>query len=302
MRIIWLMNPAENETMVRKGIENTDADAYIPCLEDGAAYSDEVKQQARDIVTDAKADYDWSDKDLYPRINKLNSRYWEDDADALVPIEPDGFVIPKATSPESVRHLSEHISDLEAEHGIEEGSTGLITMIETTTGLRNAYDLATADPRVEGVLFGKEDYSASLRCLKDDDRRYETLRSGLDYSRGKVAVDASAADVEAIDGPPFSYEDTDYMFHDCDKSARMGFTGKLVAHPNQVEPAKKGFAPSEEEVDRAKQMLDLEADATDAGRAAVGAVESQEVTPPVVDQARLVLERADRLGTRESYE
>jgi len=302
MRVIWLMNPAENEKMVRKGIENTDADAYIPCLEDGAAYSDEVKQRARDIVTTVKDDYDWSDKDLYPRINKLNSRYWQDDVDALVSAEPDGFVIPKATSVESTKHLSEYLSELEAEHGLEDGEIGLICMIETTRGLRNAYELASCDERVEGLLFGKEDYSASLRCLKDDEMRYNSLRSGLDYSRGKVAVDASAADVEAIDGPPFSYEDETYMFEDCDKSARFGFTGKLVAHPNQVGPARKGFAPSEEEVDRAKQMLDLEADAEEHGRAAVGAVESQEVTPPVVDQARLVLERAEKLGTRESYD
>lgn len=302
MRIIWLMNPAENEQMVRKGIENTEADAYIPCLEDGAAYDDEVKANAREIVKRAKADYDWSDKDLYPRINKLNSRYWQDDVDALAPVAPDGFVIPKATSVESTLHLCDYLDSVEADHGIEQGSIGLICMIETTRGLRNAYELASCDDRVEGLLFGKEDYSASLRCLKDDEMRYKTLRSGLDYSRGKVAVEASAANVEAIDGPPFSYEDTKYMFEDCDKSARFGFTGKLVAHPNQVAPAKKGFAPSEAEVERARQMLDLEKDAVDHGRAAVGAVESQEVTPPVVDQARLVLERAELLGTRESYE
>jgi citrate lyase subunit beta/citryl-CoA lyase len=175
-------------------------------------------------------------------------------------------------------------------------------MIETTTGLRNAYELASCDDRVEGLLFGKEDYSASLRCLKDDEMRYETLRDELDYSRGKVTVDASAADVEAIDGPPFSYVDEEYMWRDCNKAARLGFTGKLVAHPNQIEPAHKGFAPSEAEVERAEQMLGLEEDATAQGRAAVGAVENQEVTPPVVDQARLVLERAELLGTRESYD
>lgn len=302
MRVIWLMNPAENESMVRGGIENTDADAFIPCLEDGAAYSDEVKQEAREIVQRVKADYDWTEKDLYPRINKLNSRYWQDDVDELAPTGPDGFVVPKASSIESTKHLSEYLSDVEADSGLEEGSIGIICMIETTRGLRNAYELATCDERVEGLLFGKEDYSASLRCLKDDEKRYETLRSGLDYSRGKVAVDASAADVEVIDGPPFSYEDTDYMFADCDKSARFGFTGKLVAHPNQIEPARKGFAPSEAEVERARQMLDLEKDAEEHGKAAVGAVESQEVTPPVVDQARLVLERAEALGTRESYD
>lgn len=302
MRIIWLMNPAENETMVRKGIENTDADAFIPCLEDGTAYNQEAKEKARGIVTDVMADYDWSDQDMYPRINKLNSRYWEDDVEAIVPSNPDGFVIPKSQSVESTRHLCARLDELEAEHGIEQGSIGLISMIETTTGLRNAYELATCDDRVEGVLFGKEDYSASLRCLKDDEMRYETLRDELDYSRGKVAVDASAAGVEAIDGPPFSYVDEEYMWRDCNKSARMGFTGKLVAHPNQIEPARKGFAPAAAEVERAKQMVGLGDDATEHGRAAVGAVENQEVTPPVIDQARLVIDRADLLGTRESYD
>lgn len=302
MRLVWLMNPAENETMVRKGIEGTEADAFIPCLEDGTAYNQEAKEKARGIVADVLDDYDWTDRDMYPRINKLNSRYWQDDVEALVPANPDGFVIPKSQSVESTRHLSEHLDDLEEEHGIEKGSTGLICMIETTVGLRNAFELATSDSRVEGLLFGKEDYSASLRCLKDDEIRYETLRDELDYSRGKVTVDASAADVEAIDGPPFSYVDEEYMWRDCNKSARMGFTGKLVAHPNQIQPALKGFAPSAAEVERAKEMVGLEEDATAHGRAAVGAVENQEVTPPVVDQARLVLDRAEAIGTRESYD
>jgi citrate lyase subunit beta/citryl-CoA lyase len=290
MRIVWLVTPAGDREMVQ-GALRSNADVVFPCLEDGTPYTDEAKREARGVLSEVLAGTD-TDADVYPRINELTSEYWRDDMEAIVPAEPDGIIVANATSPENLRDLSRYVRELERSHGIEPDSIGLACLVENPRAVRNAYELSTADERMDAVLFGADDFAQSLGALKEDGRRYETLRSELDYPKSKIAIDASAGDRERVDSAPLLVDD-EYIFEESNKAARLGFTGKIALHPSQIDPIHRGFAPPKAEVERSREIIERHEE--DVG----GTINDVLVVPPVVKQAKFVLERFEKLRYRE---
>jgi citrate lyase subunit beta/citryl-CoA lyase len=287
------MMPGDKERLVRKAVEFR-PDAVIPCLEDGVAYEPAAKQAARELLVRLSSEVDWAGEQIlfYPRINRSNSEYWRDDVVSLLEGKPDGLVIAKEESPDRVRDVDEFLAEQERRTGRAEGSVPLIVMVETALGLHRAYELASASPRVEGLLLGREDLSASLGIMR---RHSEMVSSGheeLLYARSKFVLDCKAAGKEAIDGASFTYSDEGYMSHDSSLAARLGFTGKLSAHPKHVKSIRLGFTPDPADVEIARQMVEMTAEYEKNGDAPVFGVAGMEVTPPIVDQARLVLARA----------
>jgi citrate lyase subunit beta/citryl-CoA lyase len=295
--IIWHMMPAVAERLVRKSAEFR-VDAIIPCLEDGTAYRPEAKEAARRSLVALRSEIDWKSKGIkfYPRINRSNSQYWQDDVRALVPARVDGLIIAKEDSPDRVRDVCNLISEVEEENGIEHGATPVTIMLETALGLVRAYELASADPRVEAIMIGREDLSSSLGIF----RRHQELLAGgnieLLYARSAVVAACRAAGKRALDGASMTFTDEDYMAYDCALAARMGFSGKLSAHPKHVEAIRAGFSPLPEDVEIARQMVEGAKEMSAAGDAPVLGVAGLEVTPAVVPQAQLILDRARWAG------
>jgi citrate lyase subunit beta/citryl-CoA lyase len=296
-KIIWHMMPAENERLVRKSADFK-VDAIIPCLEDGTAYTSEAKQAARESLARVRDEIDWKKKGIlfYPRINRSNSEYWHDDVRALVAMKVDGLIIAKEESPDRIRDVCDLISSEEEKHGIKSGSIRVTIMLETALGLVRCYEMASADPRVDGVMVGREDLSSNLGIFR---RHAELLEGGnleLLYARSKVVADCRAAGKYALDGASLTFTDEDYMAFDCSLAARMGFSGKLSAHPRHIETIRAGFSPLPEDVEIALQMVEGAKAMSDRGEAPVLGVEGMEVTPAVVPQAQLVLDRAKWAG------
>lgn len=292
-RVVWHMMPGDKERLIRKAVEFR-PDAVIPCLEDGVAYEPSAKHAARELLASLSAEINWAAEQIlfYPRINRSNSEYWRDDIAVLLGGKPDGLVIAKEESPDRVRDVDAFLSEQERRTGRPEGSVPLIVMIETALGLHRAYELASSSPRVEGLLLGREDLSASLGIMR---RHSEMVSSGheeLLFARSKFVLECKAAGKEAIDGASFTYSDEDYMTHDSSLAARLGFTGKLSAHPKHVAAIRRGFMPDSEDVEIARQMIELTEEYEKKGDAPVFGVAGMEVTPPIVDQARLILARA----------
>lgn len=296
-RIIWHMLPGENERLLRKAAD-LKIDAVIPCLEDGTAYRPEAKQAARESIARLREEIDWSARGIafYPRMNRSNSPYWHDDVRALVEARVDGIIIAKEDSPDRVRDVCRLVSAEEERVGLAPGSIPVTVMLETALGLVRCFELASADPRVEAVMVGREDLSSDLGIFR---RHSEILEGGnleLLYARSKVVADCRAAGKLALDGASLTFQDEAYMAYDCALAARLGFSGKLSAHPRHVEAIRAGFSPLPDDVEIARQMVEGADAMWDAGNAPALGVAGMEVTPAVVPQAQLVLDRARWAG------
>ena len=295
--IIWHMLPGENERLLRKAAD-LQIDAVIPCLEDGTAYRHEAKQAARESIAKVRDEIDWAGLGIafYPRMNRSNSPYWHDDVTALVEARVDGIIIAKEDSPDRVRDVCRWIGAEEDRNHLPVGSIPVTIMLETALGLTRCYELASSDPRVEAVMIGREDLSSDLGIFR---RHAELLEGGnleLLYARSKVVADCRAAGKMALDGASLTFQDETYMAYDCALAARLGFSGKLSAHPRHVPAIRAGFSPLPEDIKIAQEMVDGAAAMWEAGTAPALGVAGMEVTPAVVPQALLVLERARWAG------
>jgi citrate lyase subunit beta / citryl-CoA lyase len=297
--IIWLMMPGGHREMVLKSVRYR-PDTIVPCLEDGVRYDDASKKQARWTLTEAIPQVRAAAPGVgvFPRINHPTGEYWRADVDSLVGAGVDGIVIPKAEHADEVRAVADYLTEREAGAGVMTPAQ-IVAMIETPKGLLAAESLAAADDRVVALLFGREDYSAAVGLMR---RHRDSLREGspeLLYARSRVATVAQAYGIGAIDGASFTFVDQDYMRGDASLTARIGFTGKLAAHPAHVESIRYGFTPVDDDIAAAHEIVELERASAERGEAAVGAVRGMEVTPPIVEQARLLLRRAEwaRQGT-----
>lgn len=292
-RVVWHMMPGDSERMIRKSAE-LGVDAIIPCLEDGVTYTEEAKQSARELLVRLSTEIDWAGHRVlfYPRINRSNSEYWRDDIAALLNGKPDGLVIAKEESADRIRDVDEFLSLEELRTGRPDRSIPLIVMVETALGLYRTYELATSTPRVQGLLLGREDLSASLGIMRRHSEMISSNHEELLYARSKFVLDCKAAGVEAIDGASFTFTHEGYMQYDASLAARIGFTGKLSAHPKHVAAIRAGFTPDREDVEIAREMVERTKEFQAKGNAPVFGVAGMEVTPPIVDQARLVLARS----------
>lgn len=297
--VIWLMMPGGHREMVLKSVRYR-PDTIVPCLEDGVRYDERSKRAARESLVGAIAEVRAAAPEVgvFPRINHPSGDYWRDDLDALVAAGIDGLVIPKTEHPDQVRAVAGQLARREAEAGTKRPAE-IVVMIETPKGLLAAERLATADHRVAALLLGREDYSAAVGLMR---RHQDSLREGspeLLYARSQVATVAQAHEIGAIDGASFTFVDRDYMRADASLTARIGFTGKLAAHPAHVEAIRYGFTPVPEDLTAAEEIVELARTAEQQGEAAVGAVRGMEVTPPIVEQARLLLRRAEWADRKE---
>ncbi|MPZ24872.1 MAG: hypothetical protein GEV12_00080 [Micromonosporaceae bacterium] len=293
-RVIWLMMPGGDLGMVRKATRYA-PDVIIPCLEDGVAYHPDAKATARRALSTFLREGGHTELGIatFPRINHPSSPYWGDDVDALVAAGADGIVIPKCETVDEVRVVEDRLSEAEAATGVPAGSVPVVVMLETARGVLRAAELALSARRGVALLFGREDFSASIGLMR---RHSDSLAEGspeLLYARSQVVLAAQAAGLGSIDGASFTFQDADYMLRDASLSARIGYTGKLAAHPGHVRAIRQGFAPEPADVAIAERIVELERAALANGEAPVGGVDGMEVTPPIVDQARLLLARVN---------
>ena len=292
MRIIWMMMPGGDTGLIKKSLKYR-PDVIIPCLEDGVAYAQAAKDQARASLKKDLSGTMCTDIDVlvYPRINHPSSDYWKADIEMLIQTEASGLVIPKTESGDEVREVVKFLEAAEAKAGRKVGLR-IIAMIETARGVMRAEDIASAHPRVRGVLFGREDYSASVGLMRRHKDSLAEISPELLYSRSQVITAAKSAGVEAIDGAAFTLVDHEYIKRDASLTARLGYTGKLAAHPAHVEGIRSAYTPDPEDLEVAHKMVDLETSSAESGMAAVGGIAGMEVTPPVIAQAKLLIKRA----------
>jgi citrate lyase subunit beta/citryl-CoA lyase len=263
--------PGNNAKMMAKAAAS-DADLVFCDLEDAVA--DNEKAAAREEVIRALENLDWGTKMRAVRVNGLDDpRSYED---FVVLVEGAGrfldvVILPKVTSAEEVRWVDRLLGYLETKAGLER-RIGLELLIEEVEGLINVEEIARSSPRVEALVFGAGDMSASQGV-----RVTETLLPGDNYpgdfwhyARCKIVVAARAAGVAAVDSPYTNFNDPEGYRTECLRSYSLGYAGKWAIHPKQIGVANDVFSPSEAEVKNARAVLDAYEEATARG---VGAIQ-----------------------------
>lgn len=267
------------------------ADSIILDLED--AVSPEEKDAARLLVSHSLKALNFGRCEIIIRINSLDTPYWEDDLEKIVPLEPDVIMPTKVSGGDYIKRLDSKISEIEGKNGIEARKTKIIPLLETAIGIENAFEIAKASSRMDALCLGAEDLTADLRC--------ERTRGGFEiqYARSRLVNAARAAGIEAYDTPFTAIEDMDGLLQDTLTAKALGFSGKGVIHPKHVETVNRVFSPSEKEIRYAKDVFAAIEEAERLGKGAIS-LRGKMIDAPIVQRARRVLEATEEIAARRS--
>ncbi len=265
------------------------ADAVIFDLED--AVSPGQKLAARQLVRHAIANLELNGCEVVIRINAVDTPLWKQDLAAVVPQRPSMIMLPKAARREELLQVSQELSALEAQSGLPEGEIGMIALIETALGVHNAYEIASACPRVRAIFLGAEDLSADLHCKRTKEGRE------IFFARSAIVAAARAAGVEAYDTPFTDVEDDAGVRADAALARSLGFTGKAAISPRHLDAINACFSPTQAEADYAREVLDAIEEGRRAGKGAV-ALRGKMIDAPIAARARQTLAAAEEILRR----
>ncbi len=270
----------------RRKIEKATAlgvDCICMDMEDGTAVS--KKAEARAVISQAMKELDFGRSERCIRINSIGSGYEKDDLASALAAQPDAIVVPKIETAEQVRWVSEQIESYELSNNLNPGSIRLLIGVETAKGILNLSEIASADKRLEAVIFGAEDYAASVGATRTKEAT-EVL-----YARSAVVAACAANDLQAIDMVYIDFKDSEGLRSEAEQGAGLGFSGKQVIHPNQVPVAQEAFTPSDEAIAYAKRVVESFESSQREGRGAY-ALDGKMIDMPLLKNAQKVLDRA----------
>jgi len=236
-----LYMPGANERALEKA-KGLAADAIIFDLEDAVA--PDAKAEARDRVCAAVASGEYGKRELAIRANGLGTQWHADDVAAIAQAGPDAIVVPKINSPADV-----HAVEAALDKGGAPDRTKIWAMVETPVAMLHAEEIAAASDRLTVLVMGTNDLAKELRAAHVPGR--QPLLTGLSLcllaarATGKVILDGVFNDIQDVEG--FEVE--------CLQGRQMGFDGKTLIHPAQVEPCNRVFAPSDAEVETARELI-----------------------------------------------
>lgn len=284
----YLFVPGDNEPMIRKALA-AGADAVIMDLEDAVA--PERKGAARAAIAASLADIASSRVRRVVRIGDVAGGAGLEDLRAIVLPGLDAIRIPKVAGPDDVAAVSELLTELESGRGIEPGSIRLQCTLESAEGVLRANEIATADSRVEALVFGHADFVADLGVRPSADGT-ETL-----FARSWTVICSRAAGlVGPVDGAFTDLGDADGLKRSVEAARQLGFSGKSAIHPKQLHAIHEGFAPTRDQIQLAHEQLQVYGAALVEGRAVATTASGSFVDEAVARTARNVLSRAGELA------
>jgi citrate lyase beta subunit len=281
-----LYMPGDDRRKIEKSI-TLSVDSICMDMEDGVAIARKI--DARAIIAQAMKELDFGRSECCIRINSIGSGLEAYDLVAALATNPDTIVVPKIESADQVRWVSDHIESYELSSGRQLGSVSLLVGVETAKGIVNLRKIAEADRRLEAIIFGAEDYAASIGARRTKEA-IEVL-----YARQAVVTACMANDLQAIDMVYIDFRDQAGLRLEAEQGAGWGFSGKQVIHPNQVPVVQEAFTPSTEEIDYAKRVVETFDASQREGRGAY-ALDGKMIDMPLLKNARKVLDRAKAAG------
>ena len=282
-----MYTPGNNARLIEKARTFT-SDLVVLDLEDSVAPTE--KESARRLVGESTSAVAESGADVYARLNAWDTGMTDEDLEAIVGPSLNGVVLPKTESAEDVQRLDEKLSSLEAKAGMEAGAVSVQLLSETARGILCAEASARSCSRVNSIVFGAVDYTRDMRI--------KLTSAGTIAARSAVAIAARSAGVVAIDPPWPAFTDTDGFAEDCRMGSALGYEGRMLIHPNQIEPSHAIYAPLEEDVANATEVVEAFEKALEEGLASV-AISGKMIDWAVYRAEKDLLAKVDLIAAKE---
>ena len=281
--------PANNAAFVGKAskypadIITFDVEDAVPPLE---------KANARKMAAENLVAAGVNGAEVYVRINGWHTEFPNDDLEAVVLPGLNGITLPKTRDVDDVKRLDWKISELEDRRGIPHGTVKISVLLETAMGIMNAYPIVTASPRIVSAFFGAVDYCCDMRIKRTDAGPEQMV------ARTIVAIAARAAGIVALDAPFANFSNMEAFEKNTLDGRQMGFEGRMLIHPSQIEVAHRLYSPTEEEVAFSEKVVKFfEEEGLAKGLASVS-MDGQMVDTPVYTSAQEVIARYNEIKAK----
>lgn len=289
VRRSMLFVPGANAAMISNAFIYP-ADALMFDLEDSVILRE--KDAARRLVFHALQHPFYQEIETIVRVNALDSPWGPEDLQAVIRGGVDIVRLPKTDSAQDVVEMASAISAIEIACGRQPGSTGLLAAIESAEGITNAVEIARASSRLIGIALGAEDYVRNLRTERSPEG------TELLFARCSLLQAARAAGIQAFDTVYSDASNDPGFLQEAALIKQLGFDGKSLINPRQIDLLHNLYAPTAAEVAYARQVVEAAKAAEKEGRGVVS-LNGKMIDGPVIERARLVLQRAALSGLRE---
>lgn len=288
LRRSMLFVPGSNAAMLSNSFIYK-PDSIMFDLEDAVALKE--KDSARLLVAHALQHPLYQEIETVVRVNPLDSEFGLLDLNAVVRAGVDVVRMPKTETAQDVVDMDNAITDIEKACGREVGSTKMLAAIESPLGITQANQIATASKRLIGIALGAEDYVRNLKT----ERSPEGIE--LLFARCSILQAARATGIQAFDTVYSNANNEEGFLKEAALIKQLGFDGKSLINPRQIELLHNLFAPTQKDVDQAKRIIEAAEEAEKQGSGVVS-LNGKMIDAPIIDRAKLVLERA-KSGIRE---
>ncbi len=275
--------PGNNPAMLQQG-GVYGADSLLLDLEDAVAINQ--KDAARILVRNILKEMNFYDTEICVRVNHIDTPFGMEDLEEIIPLQPDAIRFPKTETPEELERLIKIIEDIEDKHGLPHDKMTLHVMIETALGVQNVFDIAKFSKRVDAITIGGQDLTADMNISSTKDG------SGIDLARKMIVMAAKANKIDAIDTIFVDVSDDEGLRKETEYSKNIGFTGKAVINPRQIDIIHEVYQPTQEEIRKAYKIIKAFKKNKEAG-IGVFSVDGKMVDAPVMARAAYVLELAE---------
>jgi len=287
-----LFVPGNRPDRIEKAF-GTGADVVIIDLEDAVPLAE--KESSRPNVREKVAQF--ADRMILVRTNALGSDFIKGDLDEAIVEGVNGIILPKVERADDITKINTLLMEVEKNRALPKGSIRVFPLIESAAAVQHIYDIVstkTKPDRIYTVMFGAADYTLDMGI--------EMTMEGneLFYARSRIAIACRAAGIAPPVDTPFMIDlkNTEALISDAERAKELGFQGKLVIHPNQVEPCNKIFSPLPEEIKKAEKIIKAFEEAEAAGMAAIQ-LEGKFIDYPVVKRSKDILALAATIGRKK---
>ncbi|MBN2438825.1 MAG: CoA ester lyase [Deltaproteobacteria bacterium] len=280
-----LFVPATDSGKINKALASN-ADCVILDLEDSVALSE--KKTAQVVVKNLLRDQ--GNRHIYVRVNSIDTPFLFGDLTTIIPSRPTGIMLPKTESADHIKWVDWLMGQLERESGLPAGQIGLIALIETGCGVIQAASIAGASGRLKCIAFGAIDYTLDIGT-KLSKEGHE-----LFYARAHIVAASRAGGCEQpIDTVYPNFRDAEGLKRESEFVRNLGYQGKMVIHPGQIEIVHQVFSPTPDEISYARKVVQAFETAEKQGIASVN-LDGKMIDYPVMKRAKQLLKNVDNGG------